>query len=141
MTDLQGLAERSTATAVAGARETLQAGQFRAPPTPTVLARLAQAGEPASAWVRWRSDEEATGWPQLEFALLIEAQPAGSRIVVLSTREPGYDMSRLRIDKRQRDQILRDAGAALTDAIRGEIAAPETLPTSVQGRRLVTTSR
>lgn len=124
MNDLQGLAEQATATAVTGAREALHAGRFRQPANPTVQVRPARPGEPACAWVGWRSDEEATGWPQLELALLIENHPDGTRLALLSTREPGYDMSRLRIDKRQRDQILRTAGPAFARAIHDGLAYP-----------------
>jgi hypothetical protein len=116
--DLQGLAERATVTAVTGARATLQAGRFRAPARPTVRVRLAQAGDPACAWVGWVGDEEATGWPQLELALLLDAHPAGTRLALLSTREPGYDLSLPRIDKHQRDQMLRSAGPAFAAAVR-----------------------
>lgn len=133
MTDLQGLAEQATASVIADTREHLQAGRFRASATPTVMTRFAQAGEPASAWIRWRGDEEATGWPQLDLALLIEARSAGSRIALLSTREPGYDMSRLRIDKRQRDEILRSAGPAFAVAICGGLAT--SAPSSQWGQR------
>jgi hypothetical protein len=121
-TDLRGSAERATAMAVTGARATLQAGRFRAPARPAVRVRLAQAGEPACAWVAWVGDEEATGWPQLELALLVDAHPTATRLALLSTREPGYDLSLPRIDKHQRDQILRSAGPAFAAAVRDGLA-------------------
>jgi hypothetical protein len=122
MSDLQGLAERATVTAVTGARATLRAGRFRAPARPGVRVRLAQAGDPVCAWVGWVGDEEATGWPQLELALLVDAHPAGTRLAVLSTREPGYDLSLPRIDKHQRDQLLRFVGPAFAVAVRDGLA-------------------
>ena len=137
ITDLQGLAERATSAALASARKTLHAGRFRAPAAPTIETRSAPAGEPASAWIRWRGDEEATGWPQIEFALLVEARPAGSRLALLSTREPGYDLSRQRIDKRQRDEILRTAGPALTAALCDELTGPASLPQPSERHDLV----
>jgi hypothetical protein len=120
--DLQGLAERATVTAVTGARATLQAGRFRSDARPAVWVRLAQAGDPACAWVGWVGDEEAAGWPQLEFGLLVDAHPAGTRLALLATREPGYDLSLPRIDKHQRDQILRSAGPAFAVAVRDGLA-------------------
>ena len=56
---------------------------------------------------------------------------------MLSTREPGYDMSRLRIDKHKRDQILRTAGTAFAQAIRDRIADRHADPTSGQRPQLV----
>lgn len=126
LADLQGLAEQATTAALAGARELLHAGRFRAPANPTVQTRIAQAGEPACAWVSWQGDEEATGWPQLELALLIDAGPDGSRLALLSTREPGYDLSVPRIDKQQRDQILRSAGPAFAHVVRDRLAIEST---------------
>lgn len=118
MADLTGLAERATAVAVQRARDLLEAGRFRARAGPTVQTRPARPGEPVCAWIGWRSDEEATGWPEVDLALLVEAHDAGSRLVVLSPREPGYDLSVNRMDKRQRHQILARAGADLAVAIR-----------------------
>lgn len=141
LVDPQGLAHRATMAAVAGARETLAAGRFRAAPTPAVRAWQARAGEPASAWVRWRDDEEATGWPQLELAVLIEAHAVGSRIAVLSTREPRYDLSLPRLDKHQRDRILRTAGRALAEAVRGELTDAASLSEPDPQRDLVPTGR
>lgn len=126
VSELGELAEHATAEAITGAQERLAAGRFRGPAAPVVQARLARPDEPACAWVGWRSDEESTGWPRMELALLLGAHAGGTKLVVLSTREPNYDLSRLRIDKQQRDQILRTAGPAVGDAIVDAIGAGTT---------------
>lgn len=136
LADLQGRAERATAATVDAARATLTAGGFRDPAEPTVQARIAQAGEPASAWVGWRGDEEATGWPQLDLGLLIDTQPEEPRLTLLSTREPGYDLSRLRIDKQQRDHLLRTAGSSFAAAMSEELCDPAPRTTSPPSRVL-----
>lgn len=123
LAELQQLAEQATTTAVTSAQVPLHTGRFRAAASPAVQTRLAQTGEPAGAWVAWRGDEEATGWPQLDLALLIEAGLDGSRLAVLSAREPGYDLSVPRIDKHPRDRILRSAGPAFATAIRDHLAS------------------
>ncbi|MEX1163451.1 MAG: hypothetical protein WEB03_07710 [Nitriliruptor sp.] len=135
--DLQKLAERATATALADAREPLRAGRFRAPASPAVRSRHARVGEPACAWVGWHGDEEATGWPQLELALLIEAHPGGTRLALLSRRAPGYDLSRPRADKQQRDQILRSAGTAFAGAVRDGLTGTSAGQSSSQRPHLV----
>jgi hypothetical protein len=120
--DLPDLAQRATTTAVSGVHGPLRAGRFRAPARPAVLTRLGQTGDPACVWVGWRGDEEATGWPQLELALLIEARRHGSTLALLSAREPGYDLSRPRSDKHHRDRILRSVGPAFAEALRERLA-------------------
>lgn len=119
--DLHALAEQATTTAVTGAHELLHTGRFRAPADPAVRTRPAQTGEPAEVWVAWRGDEEATGWPELDLALLIETGADGPRLAILSTREPGYDLSLPRLDKKPRDQILRTAAPAFAAAIRDHL--------------------
>lgn len=130
---LQEVATAATDVTVSKAADTVAAGRFRAATRPRVEAWAAGPDEPATAWIRWVSDEEATGWPHLDLALLVEACPHGSRFTALSTREPSYDMSRLRIDKQQRNQLLQQAPAdlaiALADALHGSAAT-----TTGQGR-------
>ncbi|MFU8841186.1 MAG: hypothetical protein ACNA8R_10770 [Nitriliruptoraceae bacterium] len=139
---LQALAEEATAIAVTSAHEPLHAGRFRAPAGPDVQTRLARTSEPAGAWVGWRGDEEATGWPQLDLALLIEETGAGgSRLAILSTREPGYDLSVPRIDKQPRDQILRSAGPAVAAAIRDHLSSGSTGPGSDRRPQLASAGR
>jgi hypothetical protein len=139
--DLQRLAEQATTIAVTSAHEPLRAGRFRAPASPTVRTRIAQTGEPADVWVGWRGDEEATGWPQLDLALLIESGPDGSRLAIQSTREPGYDLSVPRLDKRPRDQILRSAGPAVAAAVRARLAGETAGRASGQRPQLVSAGR
>ncbi len=140
VSDLVGLAERATADAVERARDLLAAGRFRTPAAPTIQTRPARPGEPASVWIGWRSDEEATGWPDLDLAILVEAHDHGSRLLVLSPREPGYDLSVNRIDKQQRHQILARAGADLAATIHNELAEVPPVPAPAPARPLAATT-
>ncbi len=117
LTGLDDLATRATTVAISRAHAALEAGRFRAPARPRVLARPARPEEPATAWIRWTGDEEATGWPQLDLGLLVQAHGDRAQLAVLSVREPGYDRSRNRIDRHQRHELLQHAGAALAAAL------------------------
>jgi hypothetical protein len=119
------LAARITDHVLSRARAPLAAGRFRCEPDPKIDIRLVGPNEPGALHVGWSSNEEATGWPQLQLAIGIEATARGSRLMVLSAREPGYDLSRNRADKAQRHQILREFGAHVVDAVLLE--RPETL--------------
>lgn len=63
LADLDQLATAATTVAVSHADAALEAGQFRATARPRVTTRPARADEPPTVWIRWVSDEEATGWP------------------------------------------------------------------------------
>ena len=76
----------------------------------------------------WTSDEEATGWPHIGLTLAVEAAPDGSRLVILSRRAPGYDLSSNRVDKHQRDQILRELGSHVADAAVRRLPTPDVAP-------------
>ena len=114
---LDDVASPATAVAVTRAHAPLEAGRFRAPARPHVEAWHGRPDEPATVWICWVSDEEATGWPQLELALLVEAYQERARLAVLSPRESGYDLSRNRVDKHQRHRILQQAGADFVAAL------------------------
>jgi hypothetical protein len=138
---LDDLAIRATAAAVARASATLTAGRFRAGARPHIESRPAHPDEPATVWIRWCSDEEATGWPELDLALLVEAHGDHARLAVLSRREPGYDLSLNRIDKHQRHRILQQAGADLAAALADRLPARTTARTTAAGRELVSAPR
>lgn len=133
------LAERATEVAVSDANDVLEAGRFRAPARPRVEAWRARPDEPATVWIRWVSDEEASGWPQLDLALLVEARGEHARLSVLSLREPGYDLSRSRVDKQQRHQILQQAGRNLTVALAAQLP-PLPVSRTADRRQLATTT-
>jgi hypothetical protein len=111
------LAARITDQVSSRARTPLAAGRFRFEPDPTVEARLIGPNGTGALHVGWSSNEEATGWPQLQLAIGVEATARGSRLMVLAAREPGYDLSRNRVDKAQRHQVLREFGAHVADAV------------------------
>jgi hypothetical protein len=136
---LDDLAMTATAAAVSHADAALDAGRFRASARPHIETRPARPDEPATVWIRWVSDEEATGWPQLDLGLLIEAYRDRARLAVLSPREPGYDLSLNRLDKHQRHQILQQASATLAAAFADELP---TAPAPIAGseRHLVVTT-
>jgi hypothetical protein len=119
------LSARITDHVLSRTRAPLAAGRFRSAPDPTIDTRLVGPNEPGALLVGWSSNEEATGWPQLQLAIGIEATARGSRLVVLSAREPGYDLSRNRADKAQRHQILHEFGAHVADAVL--LGRPETV--------------
>jgi hypothetical protein len=126
------LAQRATAEAVARTRATWATGCFRAPAAPDVAARTTGLGELGVLRIGWRSDEEATGWPQLSWTVVLEPGAAGTRLAVLSAREPGYDLSVNRFDKQARDGLLRQAGGHVADAL--VAALQETVSTTARGR-------
>ena len=123
LTGLDDLATHATTVAISRAHAALEAGRFRSPAQPRVQARPARPQDPATAWIRWTGDEEATGWPQLDLSLLVQAHGDRAALAVLSAREPSYDLSRNRIDKHQRHQILQQAGAALAAALTDQLPA------------------
>ncbi|MEX2549885.1 MAG: hypothetical protein WD638_06650 [Nitriliruptoraceae bacterium] len=137
--DAAGLADRATAAVLAHASEVLRVGRFRSVAAPVVEARAATPGELGVIRIGWRADEEATGWPEMELLVVVAARAVGTDLCVLSSREPGYDLSRNRIDRHQRDQLLRQAGAGVATALLGELSpqAASAEPT-VEDRSLVT---
>ncbi len=137
---LDDLARSATAVAVSRAHASLQAGRFRAPARPHVETRPARPDEPATVWIRWGSDEGATGWPQLDLGLLVEAQGDRARLAMLSPREPGYDLSLNRIEKQQRHQILQRAGADLAAALADALPEAPAYPTDADRELVSATS-
>jgi hypothetical protein len=121
--DPTALARRATATAVERAAPDLLPGRFHAEATPAVRARRTASRELGALRVAWHGDEEATGWPVLRWTLVIEPCRGGSRLALLSTREPAYDLSVNRFDKQTRDRVLRRVGEDLLAALHAELAA------------------
>jgi hypothetical protein len=121
--DPTALARRATATAVERAAPDLLPGRFHEPAAPEVSARRTARGELGTLRVAWHADEEATGWPALRWTLVIEPWRGGSRLAVLSTREPAYDLSVNRYDRQTRDRVLRRVGEDLLTALHTELAA------------------
>lgn len=130
------LAADVTTAAINAAAEPLAAGRFRAPATPRADVHETPAGQLGVLELGWASDEEATGWPRMSLVLAVEAAPGGSRLAVLSTREPGYDLSLNRIDKHQRDQVIRDVGYHVTEAILGRLPSVSARPSMLAGDSL-----
>lgn len=133
----EGLAATITEHVLGAFRDPLEAGRFRREPDPKTYTQLVGPNEPGALYVGWSSNEEATGWPHLWLSIAVEATERGSRIVVLSAREPGYDRSRNRADKAQRHQILQELGAHVVDAVLLAFPEPddhleEALPTGTQ---------
>lgn len=125
------LAVVAATVALEAAAEPLAAGRFRSSATPQVSVEAPTAGQLGVLRLNWASDEEATGWPRISLVLVVEAASAGSRLAVLSSREPGYDMSVNRIDKRQRDLVIRHLGSHVGDAILHSLVPP--IPTRDSG--------
>lgn len=103
------IAARATATALEVVEPLAAVGRFRAPALPTVEGRPPSEGELGCLTVSWHGDEEATGWPTMTAWLVPTAAPTGTRLALLSTRRPGYDLSTNRVDKLSRDRLGRTA--------------------------------
>ena len=124
MLDSHGLAARATHAALEAAAAPLAAGRFRRRPAPDIHVTPTSPGSTGVLDLGWTSDEEATGWPQITLTLAVEAASDGaSRLLVLSAREPGYDLSVNRIDKRACDQILRGLGEHVARAVAGQVSS------------------
>jgi hypothetical protein len=121
-TEPQAMIQRATDAAIADASHALAAGRFRAPATPVMHVDGPTAGGVGALRIGWDSDEEATGWPAITFAVLVEPHDRGTRLALLSAREPRYDLSVNRVDKHQRDEVLQHAGGALASALTFELA-------------------
>jgi hypothetical protein len=122
--DPQALARRTTDAVVEELGDALAAGRFRAPPAPAVHVEVPAAGEVGALRIGWHSDEEATGWPAMHFAVVVEPHDRGTRLALLSAREPRYDLSVNRVDKRQRHDVLQHVGGAVARALTVELASP-----------------
>lgn len=127
------LSAEATGRALATVGPLLRGGHFRRPVTPRV-GTVSPVDGPAALHVSWNHDEldrwppatpfatrptsrwwstveEETGWPTLEFDLVVEPRARGSRVAVTSTRTPGTDQSTNRVDRQLRDRIARTAVA------------------------------
>lgn len=113
----QALAEHATTAAIAQTDHALAAGRFRAPARPLVHTRRPGPDELGALRISWHSDEEATGWPTLTLTVLVEPHDRGARLGIVSPREPRYDLSVNRVDKHERDEVLRVVGGAVADAL------------------------
>lgn len=121
--DPRRLANRATRAALDAATPALAAGRFRRRPEPETHVTPTPAGATGVLDLAWTSDEEATGWPQITLTLAVEAATDDtSRLLVLSRRMPGYDLSTNRMDKRARDQILRELGGHVATAIADHVS-------------------
>ena len=132
--DPQALVRQATDSAIEELGHTLAAGRFRAPPTPTVHVEVPAAGEVGALRIGWHSDEEATGWPSISLAVVIEPHDRGTRLALLSAREPRYDLSVNRVDKRQRHDVLQHAGGAVARALSAASAREPSCATSMMMR-------
>ena len=118
-----GLADRVTAAGLEAVAAPLAAGRFRRRPDPETHVAPTPPGSTGVLDLAWTSDEEATGWPQITLTLAVEAATAGtSRLLVLSRRMAGYDLSTNRMDKRARDQILRELGGHVATALADHVS-------------------
>lgn len=150
--DPLGRATRATDIAVAEAVSLLTAGAFRASADPRVAVRPATDDELGAVVVQWDDveqrwphlrREDATGWPTMTLTLAATPARRGSRLAVLSPREPGYDLSVNRVDKHVRDQLVRAAVTsfltAIADELRPTVAPPTPEDTSAEPRVPVVT--
>jgi hypothetical protein len=117
------LAAVATAEALERAAGDLEAGRFRTPAEPRVTARPARPDELGSLRIGWEVDQEATGWPRQELALDVELVADGPRLVVLADREPAYDLSVNRVDKRHRHAVAAAVGGYVGEAVARRLEA------------------
>ena len=137
--DPYGRAVRATDTALDQVAPILAAGRFRDPARPTVAVRPATDDELGAVIVQWDDveqprphlrREDATGWPTMTLTLVATPVDAGTRLAVLSPREPGYDLSVNRVDKHVRDQLARAAVHAFLAATAAELQPATTRSTA-----------
>jgi hypothetical protein len=132
------LARLATASVVERVAPDLVPGRFRVVAGTDVTTRRTAPGELGALRLGWHGDEEATGWPALRWTVLVEPWRDGSRLALLSSREPAYDCSVNRFDKQPRDRVLRRVGAELAAALHAELAA--LAPATAATRQLATSS-
>jgi hypothetical protein len=125
--DPQTAATAATTAAREDLATPLAAGRFRAAPEPRVRVRPIPEGRGVLE-LAWRSDEEATGWPDIALTVTVAASDVGSQLLISSPREPGYDLSLNRIDKQQRHAILQGIGAGVTRGLLASAAPSGPLP-------------
>ncbi len=121
------LSAAATADAITAVAALLESGGFRTRALPTLEARLPEGDEIGHVVVRWRGDEDATGWPDMTiWVLAMPKTDDTSTLVLLSPRHPGFDMSTGRVDKVWRDRIARTAVRSFGSALRRllETSAP-----------------
>lgn len=94
----------------------LRTGRFRSPALPEVHVTASTPDRTGVVRVGWSCDEEASGWPAIELTLAVEALGDGCRLLAWSHREPHYDTSRNRVDRRERDAVLKGLGPAVVHA-------------------------
>lgn len=135
--DRDTLAGAATTATLERSSDALAQGRFRAPAAPQTTVRAATADELGLLHVNWASDEEATGWPTIRLTLAVEAVEQGARLLVVSPRPPGHDLSLNRMDKRARDMVLREAGRHVGEAVSDALGGAGARPTSTD---LVTAS-
>lgn len=128
-THVAGLAHDATRVAVDSARTALAAGRFRLPATPRVATTPGHPGQLAAVHIRWHADEEATGWPAITLGLAIEAHDLGTRLAVVSPRPPGHDLTRNRVDKQARHDLLQHAAGHLAEALCAHLGHRQPPPT------------
>lgn len=118
-TSPSALSAAATADALRAGADLMGAAGFRAGALPTVEARAPADDEIGHLVVRWRGDEDATGWPAM--TIWVVALPDGdgtSKLALLSPRHPGYDLSTNRVDKLWRDRLARTAVRSFGVALR-----------------------
>lgn len=114
----------ATTAALDRSSDALARGRFRAPARPHTSVHPATPDELGLLHLTWTSDEEATGWPAITLTLAVEAADQGARLLILSRRAPGYDLSVNRMDKRARDRILQEVGRHVAEAVSDRLEDP-----------------
>ena len=124
-TDPQPLAEQATSLAFERAAPILSEGSFRTPSGPRVAAEVGREEGLGVLVVQWYVDEEASGWPPMTLEVMVTTDGAGTDLAVVSVREPGYDLSRNRIDRSARDRLARGAVSHFLDALAEQLSPAE----------------
>ena len=110
----------ATAAALTAGEPLREAGGFRSRALPIVDTRPPDDDEVGCLVVRWGGDEDATGWPSLDLWVVPSPTPdGGSRLLLLSPRHPGVDLSTNRVDKQWRERLARTAVRSFATALAG----------------------
>lgn len=86
--DPQALVAATTAAALTRCAPLLRRWGFVAHALPTITAEPSGAGELGSLTIRWRGDEDVTGWPAMTAQLLVTPTGAADGELRLATTRP-----------------------------------------------------
>jgi hypothetical protein len=115
------LAAAATGAALAACSPMLRRAGLRAVALPTVTAAASGPDDLGSVTIRWRGDDDATGWPAMTAYLVVTPTGSGSALTLFTTRVTAPELTTSRLDAVLRRRLGRALVRAfllhLTDAL------------------------